>query len=220
MNSKPRHWRQNSQVFDERAAEYDSWFDNNLLFDIELAAIQTLNIHFTAPTLEVGVGPGRFAQALGISIGLDPAVTPLRLAQHRGIQGCQATAESFPFRSNSLNGVCLFFTLCFLYSPQLFLQECLRVLRRDAPLVVGLVPADGIWGQTLLQKKREGHPFYENARLFTVNQVQALLEEHGFRILRGVSTLYQPPTALTACEQPHAGLDEQAGFVVLEARPR
>lgn len=220
MNSKPHHWRQSSQVFDERAAEYDSWFDNNLLFAIELAAIQALHISFTAPTLEVGVGPGRFAEALGISVGLDPAVTPLRLAQHRGIQGCQAAAESLPFRSNSLNAVCLFFTLCFLCSPQIFFRDCRRVLRHNAPLVVGFVPANGIWGRTLLQKKRTGHPFYENARFFTVALVQILLEEQGFQVLRGVSTLYQPPSTLSVCEQPHAGLDEQAGFVVLEARPR
>ena len=149
-------WQHSSQVFHERAEEYDSWFENSLLFAIEKAAIQSLNIAFSRPALEIGVGPGRFAEALQIPFGIDPAFAPLVLAQKRGISTCQAIAEELPFASSSLGAIFLLFTLCFLESPTRFLQECGRVLRPEAPLVIGFVPAGSAWGQNLLRKKETG----------------------------------------------------------------
>ncbi len=214
----PKTWRHNSRVFNERAEEYDNWFENSLLFTIEKAAIQSLNISFSTPALEVGVGPGRFAEALQISLGIDPAMPPLLLAKKRGICSCQAIAEELPFAPSSLGAIFLLFTLCFLESPSRFLQECRRVLRHDAPLIVGLVPADSAWGQQLRRKKERGHPFYETAQLSTIAQLQQLLTEHGFLIFTSASTLYQTPEQLENFEEARPGLDENAGFVVIAAR--
>jgi ubiquinone/menaquinone biosynthesis C-methylase UbiE len=215
---KTPRWQHSSQVFHERAEEYDSWFDNSLLFAIEKAAIQTLNISFCQPALEVGVGPGRFAEALQIPLGIDPAMAPLLLAEKRGICTCQAIAEEMPFATSSLGAIFLLFTLCFLKSPTRFLQECARTLRHDAPLVIGFVPADSAWGRNLRQKKEHRHPFYQSARFSTIAQVQQLLTGHGFHICKSASTLYQTPGKLVECEQAKLGLDEQAGFVVIVAR--
>ncbi|HSR36532.1 MAG TPA: hypothetical protein VLL73_05055, partial [Desulfurivibrionaceae bacterium] len=54
-------WRQRAAVFDERAAEYDQWFEGSQLFAIELGALSSLATPFAQPRLEIGVGPGRFA---------------------------------------------------------------------------------------------------------------------------------------------------------------
>ena len=215
---KTPRWQHNSRVFNERAEEYDNWFNNSLLFAIEKAAIQSLDITFSPPALEIGVGPGRFAEALQIPLGLDPAMGPLLLAKKRNICTCQAIAEHHPFAPSSLGAIFLLFTLCFLESPTRFLQECARVLRHDAPLVIGLVPADSAWGRNLRQKKEHGNPFYQSARFSTIAQIQQLLTEHGFHICKSASTLYQVPEKLVECEQAKLGLDEQAGFVVIVAR--
>ena len=58
-------WRQAAGVFDERAAEYDGWFEDSLLFAIERGALQELDTPLLDPKLEIGVGPGRFAEASG-----------------------------------------------------------------------------------------------------------------------------------------------------------
>ena len=218
MRNKTPPWRHSSQVFHERAEEYDTWFENSLLFAIEKGAIKSLDITFSQPALEIGVGPGRFAEALQIPFGIDQAMAPLLLAKRRGISTCQAIAEALPFATSSLGAVFLLFTLCFLESSDRFLEECRRVLRPDAPLIIGFVPATSAWGQDLLRKKEQGHPFYQAARFSTIAQVQQLLTEHGFHILKSASTLYQPPETLAQFEQAKAGLDEQAGFVVIAAR--
>ena len=215
---KTPRWLHNSRVFNERAEEYDNWFENSLLFAIEKAAIQSLNISFSQPALEIGVGPGRFAEALQIPLGIDPAMSPLLLARKRGIRTCQAIAEDLPFATSSLGAIFLLFTLCFLESPSRFLQECTRVQRHDAPLVICLVPADSAWGQNLRKKKEHGNPFYQSARFFTITQIQQLLTEHGFHIYKSASTLYQTPEELVELEQARPGLDERAGFVVIAAR--
>ena len=193
QTQKTPRWQHNSRVFDERAEEYDNWFNNSLLFAIEKAAIQSLDISFSPPALDVGVGPGRFAEALHIPLGIDPAMGPLLLAKKRGICTCQAIAEDLPFATSSLGAIFLLFTFCFLESPTRFLQECARALRHDAPLVVSLVPASSAWGQNLRKKKENGHPFYKSARLSTIAQLQQLLTENGFYICKSASTLYQTP---------------------------
>jgi ubiquinone/menaquinone biosynthesis C-methylase UbiE len=218
MQKENRPWQHSSQVFDERAGEYDGWFDNSLLFAIEKAAIQSLNISFSRPALEVGVGPGRFAEALQIPLGIDPAITPLYLAKKRGISACQASAEALPFAPSSLGAIYLLFTLCFLHSPDRFLEECIRVLRPEALLIIGLVPADSSWGLHLRRKKKQGHPFYQAARFSTIAQVQQLLTRHGFQIRQSTSTLYQKPENLVEWEGARPGMDEEAGFVVMVAR--
>ncbi|MDO9042778.1 MAG: class I SAM-dependent methyltransferase [Desulfocapsaceae bacterium] len=215
---KTPRWQHNSRVFNERAEEYDNWFENSLLFTIEKAAIQSLDISFSQPALEVGVGPGRFAEALQIPLGIDPAMPPLLLAEKRGIRTCQAIAEELPFAKSSLGAIFLLFTLCFLTSPTRFLQECTRVLRHNAPLVIGFVPADSVWGQNLRKKKECGHPFYEKAQFSTIVQIQQLLTKHGFQIYKSASTLYQKPEEVVKFEQARPGLDEHAGFVVIVAK--
>ena len=37
-------WGRAAKVFDERAKEYNEWFDGSLVFEIELAALQDLRI--------------------------------------------------------------------------------------------------------------------------------------------------------------------------------
>jgi ubiquinone/menaquinone biosynthesis C-methylase UbiE len=215
MEKQTAKWRQSSRIFHERAREYDDWFENSLLFDIEKNALQSLHLPHSTPALEIGVGPGRFAEALGIPLGLDPAFAPLLLAKSRGIIPCQAIAEELPLAPSSLGAIYLLFTLCFLESPHRFFQECRRVLRPGAPLIIGFVPAGSIWGRALLLKKEEGHPFYQSARFYTIDEVLHLFTEHGFQVHSSASTLYQVPGKVTELEEAKAGLDNQAGFVII-----
>ncbi len=215
MQKNTTQWRQSSQVFHERAEEYDRWFESSLLFAIEQSAIQSLDITFSQPALEIGVGPGRFAEALQLPFGIDPAMAPLLLAEKRGICTCQAIAEELPFATSSLGAIFLLFTLCFLESPTRCLEECRRILRPNALLVIGFVPATSAWGKNLINKKEAGHPFYRFARFFTVVHVQEILIKNGFHILTSASTLYQEPEKLVTFEQSKTGMDEQAGFVII-----
>jgi len=214
---KEAFWRQAAGVFDERAAEYDAWFEGSLLFAIECAALQELATPLLDPKLEVGVGPGRFAEALGVEFGVDPALAPLVLAKKRGVQVSQAVGEALPYADQSMRTVLLLFTFCFLADPRPVLEECRRVLKPGGHLALGLIVADSPWGRMLQQKKEAGHPFYQQARFYKPEEVEQCLAGGGFVVEEIRSSLIQSPEALQEMERSQAGLVSQAGFVILVA---
>ncbi len=220
MQPPEGRWRQTARVFHERADEYDSWYENSLLFGIELAALESIVSRLPRPRLELGVGPGRFAAALGISLGIDPALAPLVKAGQRGVAGIAAIGEQLPVRDSSLGTIFLLFTFCFLNDPESVLRECSRVLRQNGRLVVGLVPARSPWGALLRKKGRTGNPYYRHARFHTVAELLEMATKTGFVLVESRSTLFQPPNRLRAPEPPVAGHDEQAGFCVLVLNAR
>ncbi|MDH3394179.1 MAG: class I SAM-dependent methyltransferase, partial [Desulfobulbaceae bacterium] len=123
MNREKKSWRRNSEVFDQRAEEYDRWFDEGVLFNIERDALLDITTPLTGPKVEVGVGPGRFAAALGVDFGIDPAMAPLKLAADRGIRPCRGIGEALPLSESSCGAVFLLFTLCFLENPHKTIHE-------------------------------------------------------------------------------------------------
>jgi ubiquinone/menaquinone biosynthesis C-methylase UbiE len=215
MNVQKNSWQKSSHVFNTRAYEYDSWFENSLLFAIENAAIKALAVPVTTPALEIGVGSGRFAQTLGSDFGIDPANAPLHIASRRDIKVCQAVGETLPFFDNSFSMVSMFFTLCFVQNPAQVLDETYRVLQRDGHFLLGFVPSTSQWGKSLLKKQEAGHPFYKYAHFFTIEAVKILVHHSRFSIQNVMSSLYQAPESVTSVETPHPGMDEFAGFIAL-----
>jgi ubiquinone/menaquinone biosynthesis C-methylase UbiE len=114
----------------------------------------------------------------------------------------------------------MLFTLCFLTSPETALAECFRVLRSKGILLLGFIPAHSPWGRSLAAKRDKQHPYYRYICCRTVAETRQLLDQAGFFILRGYSTLYQNPEAVSSFEEPQSGLDEKAGFCVLTATRR
>ena len=95
------NYRQAAHVFQERAAEYDSWYEDSLLFATELAALQQIASPLPGPKLEIGAGPGRFAEPLGVSVGIDPAPAALQRGLKRGIICVAAIGEQLPEKKAS-----------------------------------------------------------------------------------------------------------------------
>jgi hypothetical protein len=69
--------------FDDLALEYDAWFEGEgkPVFSIEVPAFHKVLPSLPKPWLEVGVGSGCFAQALGIETGDDQSIKLLEMAR-------------------------------------------------------------------------------------------------------------------------------------------
>jgi len=206
-----------SKAFDEVADAYDSWYDGNPLFQCEFNALNEV-VSVSPLSLEVGVGSGRFSQALGIRYGVDPAPSLLALARNRGVVSIQARAEALPFRKNSLEQVYFIFSLCFLENSFTALQEAAVVLKRHGLLIIGFIPKDSKWGCFYEQKRRGDHFLYKYASFLSLEELLSNIEKAHFRLLGGASTLFQSPKLEKyQPEKPVKGLYHKAGFIVLKA---
>jgi len=209
-----------SSPFDTHAVNYDRWFEqqeNKAIFSSELLALKKILPFLPKPWLEIGVGSGRFAQALGISTGLDPSAALLQIAKSRDIITLQGSAEDHNFPAESFGTVFLILTLCFLDNPWAAFREIHRSLKQNGKIVVAFIPAESPWGILYRQKSRVGHDFYKFAKFYTYKQLDSMLGRTGFTIKRVVSTLYQEPAGPFKVESPVNGHNNNAGFVVIVA---
>jgi ubiquinone/menaquinone biosynthesis C-methylase UbiE len=223
MNDKSfekRTYQKIAEVYEQRADEYESWYDDSPLFATELLALQSLGKDLPFPRFEIGSGPGRFAHALKATLGIDPAPAALQHGRARGIMGVAGIAEQLPLADNSAGTLFLLFTLCFLADPVAALKECHRVLRADGNLVVGHLQANSPWGAFLKKKQQNGNPFYKYAHFFTANEIIDLLNRTGFTLKSCNSTLFQLPGGVNTVEKPVPGINEQGGFAALLAHKK
>lgn len=208
-----------SSPFDDLASEYDAWFDNDgsLIFFIEVEAFKTLLPLLPKPWLEIGVGSGRFAQALGIETGIDPSIKLITMAKHRGIKAFKGRGEQELYDQGTLGTVFLIVTLCFLDSPLDVLKQANRILVPDGKLALGLVLKESPWGRFYQQKKDKGHRFYKFATFYSHDKVIQLLVQAGFLAERIISTLFQKPGNIKNMEIPREGYSPDAGFTIIVA---
>lgn len=206
-------------VFDEFAEAYDSWYEiprGNAIFEAEMKCIRCLQIDYSGQWLEVGIGTGRFAKAIGIVDGVDPSQNMLEKALSRGIRVQAARAEALPYRSSAFDGILMALTLCFIEDPQKSFKECLRVLGGNGSLVLGMVPADSPWGRQYRHDGMQGHPIYSHAIFYKVSEAVSMAKGAGLKLQRTCSTLLEGPECKTErlcdCAVGHI---PGAGFVAL-----
>jgi len=209
----------NTGPFNSIAETYDRWYDEAegaAIFAAELACLQAAVPELHGQWLEVGVGTGRFAHALGVANGIDPAPSMLALAARRNIRTTIGTAEELPYAADSFDGVVMVAALCFVENAPRALDECYRVTRPGGTLLLGHIPSDAPWGRSYTRKAAAGHPVYSHARFTTVVAVLAMAHRAGFQLQTAVSGLFWPPGSPPETPpQVKPGVLAGAGFVAL-----
>lgn len=206
-------------AFDRLAEAYDGWYESSegaVIFRDEVTCLQILCPERRGHWVEVGVGTGRFASALGIAEGIDPSTKMMEHAAQRGVRTHAGIAEKLPFPGKTFDGVLMALTLCFVQDAGQALRECARILRSSGTLLLGIVPSDSPWGEFYVREAAEGHPIYALARFHTVAETVALAESQGFAFRESASALFENPG--TAPDwKPHVerGAVKGAGFVAL-----
>ncbi|HIE11344.1 MAG TPA: class I SAM-dependent methyltransferase [Kiritimatiellae bacterium] len=202
--------------FEKFADAYQEWFLRHPhAYRAELEAIRRLWPEGAAG-MEVGVGAGHFAAALGIRIGVDPSARMRRLAASRGIRVLDGAAEALPFGDGVFDAVLMVTTLCFVDDPDRAVEEIRRVLRPGGVVVVGLVDADSPLGREY-RARRHRSRFYAAARFFTVSEVAGLLVRHGFVNLALCQTLFTHPGRMDRPDPVREG-HGQGAFVVIRGQ--
>lgn len=203
-----------NSVFDRYAKKYDDWYDRNkFAYLSELEALKKA-VPRIGKGLEIGVGTGRFAASLGISIGIDPSEKMIGIARQRGIDARLGCGERLPFKNASFDYVAIILTLCFVKDPLKVLKEARRILKKDGKIIIAIIDKESFLGK-FYQRKRG--MFYRQAKFLSVKEITYLLNKTGFNKLSYCQALFKMPDRINAVEKPKTGFGE-GGFVVISAR--
>ncbi len=202
-------------AFETFAGQYDQWFEQHPdEYALELEAVRQLLP--AGEGVEIGAGSGRFAQPLGVALGVEPSAAMGAIARRRGVRMVAASAESLPIGNAVYDYALMLTTVCFLASPELAFREAHRVLRAGGYLLVGLIDKDSPLGRRYERDKRQSR-FYRHARFHSVKTIKGTLAATGFGDIRTVQTLI--PTAAQAGYTPLVKPgDGEGAFVVLRGR--
>lgn len=201
--------------FDTHHDRYEQWFETHQAAYIsELLALRRF-IPLEGHGLEIGVGTGRFAGPLGVSVGLDPSNAMLARAAVLGIKTVTGIAEALPFPNGEFDYALVVTTICFVDSPEKLIAEAHRVLRPGGKLVIGFIDRQSGLGQAYFEHQAESI-FYREAEFYSTPEVANLLCTGGFIPRTWGQTLFHSLADMTTIEPISSGTGKGA-FVVVEA---
>ena len=204
-----------SDLFDRLANEYDQWFeDNPLILASEIEAVRQVTPTFTR-AVEVGVGTGRFSEALGVPLGVEPSFGMARFAESRGITVVRGVAEALPFHDASFDTVFMITVDCYLESLAPAFSECYRILEPDGHLVIAHVDIDAPLGE-VYRAEQDSDPFYRDAYFRGTREVLRALDDAGFEVQKIRQTVYSFEDILHEVRPGHG----EGVFVTLLAKKR
>ncbi|MDD5069876.1 MAG: class I SAM-dependent methyltransferase [Candidatus Omnitrophica bacterium] len=198
-------------LFDKYYEKYDAWYDKQkLAYLCELKAIGKV-LPKKGHGLEIGVGTGRFAQALGITTGIDPSKKMIEIAEKRGINVKLGYGENLSFEDSTFDYVAIIMAICFTRNPQEVLKQAYRVLKKKGKIIIAIVDKDSFLGQFYQRKKSL---FYKKASFFNPQELTGLLKNAGFHKFSYYQTLYDFPDEIKSVQDPEKGFG-RGGFVVI-----
>ena len=204
-----------NNIFDHAALAYDDWFNRHvMLFRNEQKAIAAA-IPTTGLGIEIGAGTGRFTQALGISMGVEPAAAMARLALNRGVPVINALATSLPIHDESFNYAVMITTVCFLDDIPKAFAEVNRILKNKGYFIVAIIDKESQLGK-LYEEKKASSPWYKDAHFHSVGEITTLMAKAGFTEFTYWQTLF---TNKEIIEEPVPGFGE-GSFVIIRAKKK
>lgn len=199
--------------YESHADDYDDWFSRNrFAFRSELEAVRKL-LPRGGLGVEIGVGTGRFAADLGVSVGVEPSRAMRRIARTRGIQTVGGRAESLPFGDGRFDYALMVTVLCFFDDPAAALREAHRVLKPAGSLVLAFIDRATPLGRKYDESKAET-VYYREATFYSAREVAAMLRRAGFRELSFVQTIFEAPGAPGGVDPVREGHGEGCFAVV------
>lgn len=201
--------------FDQYLCKYEQWFeDHYFVFLSELKAVQRL-IPEKGHGVEIGIGSGIFASALGIAEGCDPSATMREKAMERGLQAVEGIAEKLPYPDANYDYALMVTTICFVDDPLQSLREVNRILKPDGQVIIGFVDKNSPIGKEYLIN-REKSFFYKDACFFSTEEIYKLLWSSGFEIDKTCQTIFGNLDEIKDIQEPQNGCSK-GSFVVVKA---
>lgn len=187
----------NIRLPDPQIEAYESWFDQHPhIFQSEIEAVREM-----LPTgdklmgIEMGIGTGRYAQALNIQEGIEP--------------------EQLPYGDLKFDFVLMLSCVSYLKRLNSALKEAFRILKHDGALIVGFMDRNSLVGKQYAEKIQESS-FYQHPNFYSVDKLVNELSDAGFRHFTFRQTLFGVFENIQAFQPSKEGYGE-GSFVVIKA---
>ena len=204
------------EPFEKYSEKYEDWFEKNkFVYESEIQAIKEL-FPKVKKSIEIGVGSGKFAMPLGIKIGIDPSPRMRKIAEKRGIEVIDATAEELPFENSQFELALMVTSICFVDNLDLAFREIYRILKPDGYLIIGFVDKDSSLGKLYQQHKKKSL-FYKIATFYSTKEVVYNLSKVGFKEFDFKQTIFHALNEIKNVEPVKEDYGE-GSFVVIRAR--
>lgn len=203
--------------FETHVEQYEAWFDRYPhVFQSEIEAIRDFLPPGNSRGLEIGMGTGRYAMALGIKEGIEP-VAPMRtLARRRGLEVMDARAEDLPYKDLSFDFVLMNFCISYFDNVNMAFREAHRVLRRGGVLIVGFVDRRSPLGREY-EDKRMQSTFYRHANFYEPRTIIHWLQDVYFTNIEVRQTLFHPLERVRDTELSEPGFGK-GSYVIIAAQ--
>jgi len=204
------------EPFEQYTARYEIWFDRNeYAYGSELKAIEEL-LPESGHGIEIGVGSGKFAEPLGIQIGVDPSIEMLKIAKERSIDVIRGIGEYLPVERECFNFALVVTTICFFDDVERSLNEIYEILKDEGHIIIGFVDRESKLGK-IYQDKKDENVFYKEATFYSSEELLNLLKKSGFNQIETVQTLFGEIESMNKIDEVKEGYDE-GSFVVVKAK--
>ncbi|MBN1398894.1 MAG: class I SAM-dependent methyltransferase [Bacteroidetes bacterium] len=202
------------QPFEEHTDDYEDWFvRNKYAYQSEILAIRKL-LPVKGNGIEIGVGTGLFAKALGINTGVEPSPKMSALARKRGIDVIDGIAESLPLKENSYDFALMVTTVCFLDDIKKAFNEVRRILKPHGCFIIGFIDRNSTIGK-VYQKFKENNVFYRYAEFYSTREILEYLKTSGFREFEFSQTIFKNLDEIHEVEPVEQGY-KRGCFVVIK----
>jgi ubiquinone/menaquinone biosynthesis C-methylase UbiE len=201
------------EPFEKHKFKYEEWFEKNeFAYKSELQAVRYL-LPKKGTGVEIGVGTGRFAEPLGIRVGVEPSKAMRKVAEKRGIEVIDGVAEALPFEDCLFDFALMVTTICFVDDIEASFKEAFRVIRPAGFFINGFVDRKSPLGR-FYQKHRAKNVFYNIATFYSVDDVIPYMKKVGFRNLTFTQTIFHTLDEIKEVEAMKEGYGK-GSFVVM-----
>ncbi len=190
--------------FDEKAAEYDGWYESKMgkfADDVETElAFKMFTPVEGMKILDVGCGTGNFTIKLAERgckvVGIDISQDMLAIAREK-IKGKDLDIEfvlgdvyDLKFDDNEFDGVFSMAAFEFIKEAQKAHKEMMRVLKVGGQLLIGTIHRDSSWGELYMSRAFQEDSVFKHADFKTMKELQDLNKEN---LVTSGECLFLPP---------------------------
>lgn len=194
-------------LFDDLAAEYDSWYQTplgTLAHTLEQEAVFSLAGEVNGrTTLDASCGTGHYALALARfgarAAAVDASAPMLARAQTKAQQEglplvlVRASLEHLPFRADTFELVTCILALEFVTDPAAVVAELARVQSSGGRLVIGALGRFSFWALWRRLKGLFRRSLWRSAHFFSRTELIKLMRAAGYGALAERQAIYFPP---------------------------